>query len=77
LAVEYVDPGKYSQVDSIAVPLDALTDVEGRDDGPVVLEAIEPDKTLVQWQDREVPRRRHFDVMAFGYIGTFSASAAV
>jgi hypothetical protein len=76
LAVEYVDPGNYSQLDSIAVPLDALADVEGRDDSPVVFDAVEPDKIVVRWQDRGIPRSKQLDVMALGYIGPFPATAA-
>jgi hypothetical protein len=74
LAVEYTEPGNFSQLDSIAVPLDALADVEGRDDGPVIFEAVEPDKTIVRWHDRIIPRTKQYDVRALGYIGPFPAT---
>jgi hypothetical protein len=76
LAVEYTEPGNFSQLDSITVPLDALADVEGRDDRPVVFEGVEPDKTIVRWQDRIVPRIKQYDVRALGYIGPFPATVA-
>jgi hypothetical protein len=56
LAVEFTQPGIFSQVDSIALPPDALAEVEGRDASPVVLDAVELDKTTVRWLDRGVPR---------------------
>ena len=37
LAIGYVDPGGHRLLDSIPVPLDALAEIEGRDDSPVVL----------------------------------------
>jgi hypothetical protein len=58
LAVEFTQPGNFSQVDSIALPLDALAEVEGRDDGPVVFDAVEFDKTTFRWLDRGVPRTK-------------------
>jgi hypothetical protein len=76
LAVEYTEPGNFCQLDSIRVPLDALAEVEGRDDSPVVFESVEPDKTIVRWHDRIVPRTKQYDVRALGYIGPFPATAA-
>ena len=56
LAVEYVEPGGPRQLDSVPVPLEALADVEGRDDSPVEIESLEPDRTVVRWRDRGIPR---------------------
>ena len=39
LAVAHVEPGAFLPREVIALPLDALADVEGGDDSPVVLEA--------------------------------------
>ena len=71
LAVEYVEPGGFRQLDSIPVPLEALADIEGRDDSPVVLEAVEPDRTIVRWQDRGIPRTRDYAATPFGKIAPF------
>ena len=64
LAVEYVEPCSHRQLDSIPVPLEALADVEGSDDGAVVLESFEPDKTVVRWQDRGISQVRQYEVAA-------------
>jgi hypothetical protein len=76
LAVEFTQPGNFSQVDSIALPQDALAEVEGRDDSPVVFDAVELDKTTFRWLDRGVPRTKQYDVRALGYSGPFPATAA-
>ncbi len=71
LAVEYVEPCSHRQLDSIPVPLEALADVEGSDDGAVVLESFEPDKTVVRWQDRGISQVRQYEVAPFGKIAPF------
>jgi hypothetical protein len=76
LAVEYVEPGGFRQLDSIPVPLEALADIEGRDDSSVVLEAVEPDRTIVRWQDRGIPRTREYAVTLFGKIAAFPDAPA-
>ena len=64
LAVEYVADGCHRQLDSLPVPLEALAEVEGRDDSPVVLESIEPDRTVIRWEDHGIPRTREHPVIA-------------
>jgi hypothetical protein len=76
LAIEFTQPGNFSHVDSIALPLDALAEVEGRDDSPVVFDAVELDKTTGRWLDRGVPRTKQYDIRALGYGGPFPATAA-
>ena len=71
LAVEYVEPVSLRQLDSIPVPLEALADVEGRDESAVVLESVEPDKIIVRWQDRGIPQTREYPVTPFGKIAPF------
>ena len=56
LAVEYFLTGNHGPGESIALPLDALADCEGRDDTPVVLEASAPGRTVVRWEDRDIPQ---------------------
>jgi hypothetical protein len=62
LAVECLLPGDDRPEASIALPLDALADFEGRDDAPVVLEAGAPNGTVVRWQDRGIPQTREYAV---------------
>src|SRR4051812_21534318 len=49
LAVEHVWPGPTRPGEEVALPLDALAELEGRDDSDVVLEAAAPDRTVVRW----------------------------
>ena len=51
---------------SVALPLDALADLEGRDDATVALEAVAPDRTVARWSDRGIPRSREYPVPAIG-----------
>jgi hypothetical protein len=71
LAVEYTEPGCVRQLDSIPIPLEALADVEGRDDTAVELESVEPDRVVVRWQDRGIPQAREYPVTPFGKIASF------
>ena len=56
LAVEHAVPGADRPEESIALPLDALADFEGKDDAAVVLEAAAPGRTVVRWEDRGIPQ---------------------
>src|SRR4051812_32588687 len=51
LAVECALPGNDRPGESIAMPLDALADVEGKDDTAVVLVALAPLRTVARWDD--------------------------
>ena len=62
LAVKHSEPGVFGPQEAIALPLDALADVEGKDDSPVVLEAVAPDRTVVRWEDRGIPQCREYAV---------------
>jgi hypothetical protein len=64
LAVEHALPGAFTAGETIALPLDALADFEGRSDSPVVLEAAAPDRTLVRWEDRGIPQSREYPIPA-------------
>ena len=72
LAVEYVETGSYHPLDSIPVPLDVLAEIEGRDDSPVVFEAMEPDRTDIRWHDHGIPQIRRCPVTPSGNIEPFS-----
>ena len=64
LAVECLLEGSYRPEEAIAVPLEALADFEGRDDSPVVLEAVAPGRTVARWDDRGIPQGREYAVPA-------------
>src|SRR5262249_4132050 len=76
LAVEYVEPGHYHPLDSIPVPLDALAELDGRDDSPVFFEAAEPDRTIVRWHDHGIPQVRDYLVTPIGTTDPFPESPA-
>jgi hypothetical protein len=58
LAVEQLVPGGPRTAETIAVPLEVLAEVEGRDDSPVIFEAVAPDRTLVRWRTCSTPSPR-------------------
>jgi hypothetical protein len=76
LTVEQFVPGGPRTAEAIAVPLDVLADVEGRDDTPVTFEAVAPERTLVRWQDRGIPQAREHVVPAIPGLPTFPDSPA-
>src|SRR4051812_41999036 len=51
LAVEHIWPGTGRAAEEIALPIDALAEIEGTDDSDVVLEAAAPDRTVARWHD--------------------------
>ncbi|MEJ7639194.1 MAG: hypothetical protein WKF75_14785 [Singulisphaera sp.] len=62
LAVECLLEGSQRPEEAIALPLEALGDVEGKDDAPVILEAATPGRTTVRWDDRGIPQSREYAV---------------
>jgi hypothetical protein len=56
--VEFHRPGSHSK-EVIALPLNALADFEGRDDGPVALESAQG-KVFARWQDGALPRETEY-----------------
>jgi hypothetical protein len=71
LAVEHVEPGTIRQLDSVPVPLEVLAEVEGRDDTPVEIESLKPDRIRVRRRDRGIPRAREHTVVPIGRIAPF------
>jgi hypothetical protein len=69
VAVEHVAPASDLPREAIALPLDALADIEGRDDSPVFLVSVAPDRTRVRWTDHGVPQSREYDVVALDAVG--------
>jgi hypothetical protein len=64
LAVECLLPNAVESGESLAVPLEALADVEGRADSPVVLEAVASNRTVARWEDRGIPQVCEYAVPA-------------
>jgi hypothetical protein len=64
LAIEHVVSGVNQANETIALPLDAPADFEGRAETPVVLEAVEPDRTVVRWDDHGIPESREYAIPA-------------
>ena len=62
LAVEHAAPCPRGDSGSVAIPLEALADFEGRDETPVAIEAIGPRAVRARWADRGVPVARDYDV---------------
>src|SRR4051812_38969647 len=60
LAVEQALEGPQQPEATLPLPLDALADVEGKDDTPVILEATGPGRTMVRWEDRGIPQSREY-----------------
>jgi hypothetical protein len=64
IAVEHVGSCDPSSDGTVLLPLDALSEFEGRDDTPVVIEAVALDKTIVRWVDRGIPQTREYTAPA-------------
>jgi hypothetical protein len=64
LAVEHVELGACQTDETIALPLDALADFEGRTESPVLLEASAPGRTVVRWEDHGIPQSRDYTIAA-------------
>ena len=74
LAVEHALDADARGSGAVALPVDALADIEGKDDSSVVLEAIEPDRTVVRWTDRGIPQTREYTVPALDALADFPES---
>jgi hypothetical protein len=58
IAIEFSQPGNFA-ADQIAVPADALGDIEGRKDESVRFE-IQGDNIVARWQDKAVPHVKQY-----------------
>src|ERR1035437_8764969 len=54
LAVEYVTGCDPACNGMVVLPLDALSEFEGRGEESVVLEAVAPERTAARWSDRGI-----------------------
>lgn len=62
LAVEQVISASGPPSGAVLLPLDALANLEGRDDSPLTLDPVAPDRTVVRWSDRVIPQVREDSV---------------
>ena len=74
VAVEHVAPCPRTDSGTVALPLEALADFEGRDESPVVIESIGPGKARARWSDKDVPALAHeYEVPEMGPLAEFPA----
>jgi hypothetical protein len=66
LAVEHAVASAWPSSGSVALPPEALADLEGRDEATVALEALAPDRTVARWADRGIPQAREYPVTPIG-----------
>ncbi len=71
LAIEHATPLAWPSSGSAALPLDALAEVEGRDDSVLALDPVAPDRTVVRWSDRGNPRVHEYTVPTIDEIAAF------
>ena len=71
LAIEHATRVAWPSIGSAALPLDALADVEGRDDSVLALDPVAPDRTVVRWSDRGIPKVHEYTVPTIEAIGAF------
>ena len=64
-------PLAWPSTGAVALPLDALADLEGKDDSTVALDPVTPDRTVVRWTDRGIPQVREYTVPAIASLGRF------
>jgi hypothetical protein len=65
-SVEHAIASVWPSSGSVALPLEALADLEGRDEATVALEALAPDRTVARWSDRGIPQAREYAVTPVG-----------
>jgi hypothetical protein len=62
VAVAYRLPGDFAP-EVIALPVDVLAEVEGKEDSPVMLERTGSEQCLVSWQDKGIPRAQEYAIL--------------
>jgi hypothetical protein len=71
LALEHATPTSAPASEPVPLPLEALAELEGRDDTPITLEASAPDRAVARWSDRGIPQSREFSVSTLPDHGLF------
>jgi hypothetical protein len=62
LAIEHAAASAWPSSGSVVLPLEALADLEGRDEATIALESIAADRTVARWSDRGIPQSREYVV---------------
>ena len=71
LAIEHATGVAWPSSGPAVLPLDALAEVEGRDDSIVALDPVAPDRTVVRWSDRGIPQVHEYTVPTSDEIAAF------
>ena len=71
LAVETVLRCPQGVQPPLCLPLDALTDLEGSEDAPIVLEAPGANQVMARWEDRGIPQVKEFPTTEFASLPPF------
>ena len=71
LAVETVLRCPQGVQPPLCLPLDALTDLEGSEDAPIVLQAPGANQVTARWEDRGIPQVREYAVTEFSRLPPF------
>ncbi len=62
LAVEHSSRCRWPSEGSVALPLDALADIEGKSDAIVALDPVSPGRVVARWTERGIPQAREYAV---------------
>ncbi len=62
LAVEHSSRCRWPSEGSVALPLDALADIEGKSDAIVALDPVAPGRVVARWTERGLPQVREYAV---------------
>ena len=62
LAIERAIAADPAAVGPVALPLDALASLAGRDQTALTLDPVAPDRTVVRRTDRGIPQAREYEV---------------
>jgi hypothetical protein len=71
LAVEHTLDGNFPAEAAVSLPLDALAELEGRDETPVSIEPLARDRTAARWAHRGIPRAREYAVVPVDALTPF------
>ncbi|WP_435011924.1 hypothetical protein P12x_006158 (plasmid) [Tundrisphaera lichenicola] len=74
LAVEHAAASAWPSGGSVALPLEALAEFEGRDEATVALDPASPERTVARWSDRGIPQFREYPALASDGLGPFPES---
>jgi hypothetical protein len=66
LTVEHIVASAWPSTGTVALPLEALADLEGRDEATVTLESLAPDRTVARWSDKGIPQAREYHITPAG-----------